>query len=61
MTHLGGAVADLPWSELALVPQTLGLLEDLTVEENIRLGGRLASRGERQTAGRCATGPRGRH
>ena len=42
VTHPGGPVADLPWSELALVPQTLGLLEDLTVAENIKLGGRLA-------------------
>jgi ABC-type lipoprotein export system ATPase subunit len=49
VTHLGGPVAQLPWSELALVPQTLGLLEDLTVEENIRLGGRLAPRSERRT------------
>jgi ABC-type lipoprotein export system ATPase subunit len=48
VTHPGGPVADLPWSELALVPQTLGLLEDLTVAENIKLGGRLAPRRERR-------------
>jgi putative ABC transport system ATP-binding protein len=40
--HVGGAVDELGWSQLALVPQTLGLLEDLTVRENIELGGRLA-------------------
>jgi len=36
----------LPWGRLAIVPQALGLLEDLSVEENIllpaRLNGRLA-------------------
>lgn len=40
--HPAGAAADLPWSELAMLPQTLGLLEDLTVEENITLPARLA-------------------
>jgi ABC-type lipoprotein export system ATPase subunit len=50
VVHPGGPVADLPWSELALVPQTLGLLEDLTVEENIKLGGRLAPRQDRRNA-----------
>jgi putative ABC transport system ATP-binding protein len=48
VTHPGGPVGDLPWSELALVPQTLGLLEDLTVAENIKLGGRLAPRRDRR-------------
>lgn len=41
VTHVGGAVAELPWSELALVPQTLGLLEDLPVIENVLLPARL--------------------
>ena len=40
--HLHGVAADLTWSSLALVPQTLGLLQDLTVRENIELPGRLA-------------------
>ncbi len=39
--HAGGSAAALPWSELALVPQTLGLLEDLTVAENVLLPARL--------------------
>lgn len=42
VTHLHGHAADLTWSSLALVPQTLGLLHDLTVRENIALPGRLA-------------------
>jgi putative ABC transport system ATP-binding protein len=41
LEHVGGAAAKLPWSELALVPQTLGLLEDLTVRENVLLPARL--------------------
>jgi putative ABC transport system ATP-binding protein len=32
------------WAELALIPQALGLLEDLTVEENILLPARLTRR-----------------
>ena len=40
--HAGGDdAAALPWRELALIPQTLGLLEDLPVEENILLPARL--------------------
>lgn len=38
------AAADLPWQSLALVPQTLGLLEDLPVAENITLPARLTGR-----------------
>jgi ABC-type lipoprotein export system ATPase subunit len=34
----------LPWGELAIVPQALGLLEDLTVEENVLLPARLTGR-----------------
>ncbi|MEO8887735.1 MAG: ATP-binding cassette domain-containing protein [Jatrophihabitantaceae bacterium] len=41
LVHAGGIAADLPWSELALVPQTLGLLEDLPIRENILLPARL--------------------
>ena len=33
----GGKVGDVQWSELALVPQALGLLDDLTVHENVSL------------------------
>jgi putative ABC transport system ATP-binding protein len=36
--------AALAWSQLALVPQALGLLEDLTVEENVLLPARLTRR-----------------
>ncbi|HEU5005673.1 MAG TPA: ATP-binding cassette domain-containing protein [Jatrophihabitantaceae bacterium] len=41
LEHVGGEAVSLPWSELALVPQTLGLLEDLTVRENVLLPARL--------------------
>jgi ABC-type lipoprotein export system ATPase subunit len=34
----------LPWGRLAIVPQALGLLDDLTVEENILLPARLTGR-----------------
>ena len=37
--------AALPWSELALVPQALGLLEDLPIRENVALPARLTGRG----------------
>jgi putative ABC transport system ATP-binding protein len=33
-----------PWEQVAVVPQRLGLLEDLTVQENIEHPGRLAGR-----------------
>ena len=41
VSHVGGPVAELPWSELALVPQTLGLLHDLPALENVLLPARL--------------------
>lgn len=44
LEHTGGRAADLPWSQLALVPQTLGLLEDLPIRENILLPARLIKR-----------------
>jgi putative ABC transport system ATP-binding protein len=52
------ALADRPparlrWDQLALIPQALGLLEDLTVEENVLLPARLAGRLKAET-------PRGR-
>jgi ABC-type lipoprotein export system ATPase subunit len=34
----------LPWGDLAIIPQALGLLEDLTVGENIMLPARLTGR-----------------
>jgi putative ABC transport system ATP-binding protein len=40
----GRPPAALGWGELALVPQALGLLEDLTVEENVLLPARLTRR-----------------
>jgi putative ABC transport system ATP-binding protein len=36
--------ARLPWGRLAIVPQALGLLEDLTVAENVLLPARLTRR-----------------
>jgi putative ABC transport system ATP-binding protein len=39
---LGGALPATPaWAEVALLPQALGLLEELTIEENVRLPLRL--------------------
>lgn len=47
----GRAPEQFSWSELALIPQALGLLDDLTVRENIlmpaRLTGRLRTETER--------------
>jgi putative ABC transport system ATP-binding protein len=34
----------LPWGDLAIIPQALGLLEDLTVSENVLLPARLTGR-----------------
>jgi putative ABC transport system ATP-binding protein len=45
-------VADVGWSGIALVPQAAGLLEDLTVAENVGLPCRL--KGESATATRLA-------
>jgi putative ABC transport system ATP-binding protein len=42
--------AALPWSELAVVPQALGLLEDLTIAENVGLPIRLAGAAATQLA-----------
>ena len=50
--HLDGDAATLGWDALSLVPQTLGLLQDLTVRENIELPGRLA-RPKRNENGRA--------
>ena len=37
-------VPDLPWSALALLPQKFGLMEELTVRENVEYPARLAGR-----------------
>jgi putative ABC transport system ATP-binding protein len=42
----GAAAGVAPWSVQAIVPQSLGLLEELTLEENVRLPLRLARRNE---------------
>ena len=41
-------MAELPWSEVALIPQRLGLLDELSVAENVELPHRL--KGEAATA-----------
>ena len=51
-SELGAADgALLGWSELAVVPQALGLVEELSVRENVALPVRLASRSARRPAG----------
>lgn len=42
----GGDVrlADLPWRDVAVLPQKFGLMEELTVRENVEYPGRLAGR-----------------
>jgi putative ABC transport system ATP-binding protein len=45
----GRSPAELAWAELALVPQALGLLEDLTLAENILLPARLTRQLKAQT------------
>ena len=47
-----GAGADLPWADLATVPQALGLLDDLSVRENVALPVRLGRPEGRDVAGR---------
>jgi ABC-type lipoprotein export system ATPase subunit len=43
--ELAGTTPDrLPWGRLAIIPQALGLLDDLTVAENILLPARLTGR-----------------
>ena len=36
-----GSPADLPWKEVAIVPQDVALLEELSIEQNVRLPVRL--------------------
>jgi putative ABC transport system ATP-binding protein len=40
----GRRLADLPWSDVALLPQKFGLMEELTVRETIEYPARLAGR-----------------
>lgn len=47
VAHAAGDAATLPWADLALIPQTLGLLEDLPVGENVLLPARLARQMDR--------------
>lgn len=39
----GAALESLPWHDIAIVPQTLGLLEELTIRENVALPLRLGA------------------
>lgn len=47
----GRRAQDLSWGELALIPQALGLLEDLTMGENVALPGRLTAQADRGGGG----------
>ncbi len=47
-SELGADGGSLSWSELAVVPQALGLVEELSVRENVALPVRLASRSARR-------------
>jgi ABC-type lipoprotein export system ATPase subunit len=40
----GAPPIDRPWAEIAIIPQTLGLVEELSVRENVELPARLARR-----------------
>ncbi len=42
-----GSIADLLWGDLAVVPQTLGLIDELSVRENVNLPIRLRAHGGR--------------
>lgn len=46
--HDDGPVETLPWNSLAVLPQALGLLEDLDIADNIALPARLARVDRRQ-------------
>jgi putative ABC transport system ATP-binding protein len=39
-----GSPADLPWADLAILPQSVGLVEELSVRENVALPGRFTER-----------------
>ena len=60
--RLGGAPVDVarPWSDVAVLPQALGLLDELTVAENVGLPGRLgAGEGTEDGAADVAAADRG--
>ncbi|HEY7197201.1 MAG TPA: ATP-binding cassette domain-containing protein [Gaiellaceae bacterium] len=40
----GRVLADLPWADVAILPQKFGLMEELTVRENVEYPARLAGR-----------------
>lgn len=46
---------DLPWDQITIVPQSLGLLEELTVRENVELPVRLGDRLDTDAATRVDT------
>jgi ABC-type lipoprotein export system ATPase subunit len=48
-----GSPADLPWADLAVVPQDLGLIEELSIGENVGLPGRLSARPADATGARA--------
>jgi ABC-type lipoprotein export system ATPase subunit len=41
---LGTPLADLPWGDVAILPQKFGLMDELTVRENVEYPARLAGR-----------------
>jgi putative ABC transport system ATP-binding protein len=60
--HLAGGapVADAPWEQVAVLPQTLGLLDELTIGENVALPLRLhRGRAGRNRGDRGKQGTRG--
>jgi putative ABC transport system ATP-binding protein len=42
--------ADLPWGELAILPQDLGLIEELSIRENVEIPVRLGARADQHRA-----------
>ncbi len=46
----GGAPAEAPWSTVAVVPQRFGLLEELTLADNVALPARLAGQADPRAA-----------
>ena len=45
---------DLPWGRVALVPQALGLLEELTIKDNVLMPARLSGGGVKPSLARAA-------
>ena len=46
--------ASLPWHDVAVLPQDLGLVEELTIRENVELPVRLGSRSDGERAARLS-------